>query len=323
MTRLINRLDAAISRRPRLLLVASLLAIAATLLLPLVADARAGGGNHGGGGGSTGFHSGSSFGGGSSYGGSSSFGFGGAWFLLPLLFGGGGIGLFIVIFLLMKMAGAASGGGGGYAPTAGYEDAPMQYAPSGQPLAGEGLAAIKAADPGFDETRFLDRTSAAWGLLQSAWMERNIDMGRAYMSTGLYTTWKAQVDAMTAAHKKNVLQLHIDGQHIVRATHDDNYDTISVRIDGSGIDYEVDDQTGKKVYGDDKHDTSFTEYWTFQRSAGAKTLVSGGITEQKCPNCGAPLQVNQSGECRYCNAPVTSGKFDWVLARIDQADEWR
>ena len=41
-----------------------------------------------------------------------------------------------------------------------------------------------------------------------------------------------------------------------------------------------------------------------------------------CPNCGAPLEINQVGECRYCKAAVTSGRFDWVLSRIEQEDDY-
>ena len=67
---------------------------------------------------------------------------------------------------------------------------------------------------------------------------------------------------------------------------------------------------------------AFTEFWTFTRTAGVKTLAGGGISEQKCPNCGAPLSVNEVGSCKYCDAAVTSGNFDWVLTRIDQANEF-
>ena len=38
----------------------------------------------------------------------------------------------------------------------------------------------------------------------------------------------------------------------------------------------------------------------------------------KCPNCGAPLDVDLAGMCRYCKAPVMSGEYGWVLARISQ-----
>jgi hypothetical protein len=135
-----------------------------------------------------------------------------------------------------------------------------------------------------------------------------------------------QVDQMTGQHKKNVLEnLFIQGTTVVGASHDDSFDQITVRVDASAMDYEVDDQTGKQAFavGGKKADRPFTEYWTFQRSAGAKTLVSGGVTDKKCPNCGAPSDVNETGHCKYCNAEITSGKFDWVLSKITQANDWQ
>jgi hypothetical protein len=64
----------------------------------------------------------------------------------------------------------------------------------------------------------------------------------------------------------------------------------------------------------------FVEFWTFQRSTSAKT-PEHGLLDKRCPNCGAPLDVNQIGQCHYCKAAVTSGKFDWVLSRIEQEEE--
>jgi len=208
-----------------------------------------------------------------------------------------------------------------------YEPSAPPYPPPGYGATDVevGLESIKANDPGFDRDQFLERVQAAFFQLQKAWMDRNVDEGRAYMSSGLYQSWKAQVDQMVAAHKKNILEnLYIQGLHIVKAGHNEDFDSITVRVDASAMDYEVDDQTGKEVFavGGSKADRPFTEFWTFQRSAGAKTLVSGGITEKKCPNCGAPLDVNENGRCKYCDAEVTSGQFDWVLSKIDQANEF-
>jgi hypothetical protein len=297
------------------------------LLVPEVALARGGGGGHssGGGGGGGG---GGSFGGGGSGGGG-----GGGFFFFPLFLGGGGGGLGSIICLLIIVAivyyafirpRMAGGGAIGPAYDGGYPT-PVPPAPASYSDPGAGIAEIQANDPGFNEQGFLDRAQAAFFQLQKAWQDRNVDEGRAYMSPGLYQSWKAQVDQMTAQHKKNVLEnLFIQGMHIAKATHDANFDQITVRIDASAMDYEVDDQTGKEVFavGGRKADRPFTEYWTFQRSAGAKTLVTGGVTEKKCPNCGAPLQVNETGDCKFCGAAVTSGKFDWVLSKIDQANEW-
>ena len=41
-----------------------------------------------------------------------------------------------------------------------------------------------------------------------------------------------------------------------------------------------------------------------------------------CPNCGAPLQIDQVGNCTYCRVKVTAGEFDWVLSRIEQDEAY-
>lgn len=332
----------------RALGVAAAMAVPVLLLLldPVSALARAGGasgGNTGGSGGSSVSHAGGgySYGGGSSgYYGSSSTGGGAPASPLEMVLG---IGLIVLVFggfiyfasrsvrrqlrasgtPLMAAAGATapvlepSAYPGGSAP------APTSYGAGAAAPPADGVAAIKAVDPGFDEGRFLDRCQAAFFLLQKAWMDRNLDEGRAYMSAGLYQGWSVQVQQLIEQHRRDVLDgLYVEGMQIVGAQHDANFDTVAVRISARCADYMVDDRTGKKVSGSNKPE-EWIEYWTFQRSAGTKTLVEGGITEKKCPNCGAPLSVNQNGACAYCQAPVTSGRFDWVLTRIDQPDQWQ
>jgi predicted lipid-binding transport protein (Tim44 family) len=329
------------------------IAFAVWVGIPIIAAARGGGGNHGtsggsSGGGVSGFGGTGYYGGGSggavSSGGGGGIGFGLIGFLL---FGGGFIVLIFVLWVVARMfsrrnsvtamaaSGAyaqqynpnlgLSGGGVNNTPISGGPVVPVGLGPG--PLMptmpglmqANGLDEIKAADPGFNEEQFLDRCQLAFRQVQQAWLDRNADEGRAYMSTGLYTTWSMQIQQMIAAHKHDVMEdLFVQHMSIVSSTHDANFDTITVRVDASCKDYEVDDNSGKVLFGDNKHDKPFTEMWTFQRSAGAKTLVSGGVTDKKCPNCGAPLSINQNGSCTYCNAPVTSGKFDWVLSHIDQ-----
>jgi hypothetical protein len=296
------------------------------LLIPEVALARGGGGGHSSGGGSSS--------GGSHSSGSSSSGSSGGVFFVGSGGGSGGndpigsifggicclIVAIVVIFLIIRAVRRAGNVAAAPPADAAPDAAPPQVDPT------QGLAEIQANDPGFNVEKFRERTNLAFFQLQKAWMDRNVDEGRAYMSPGLYGTWRVQVDQLVANHTINKLEnLFVQGLTIVKASHDANYDEITVRIDASAMDYEVDDQTGKEKFavGGKKADRPFTEYWTFQRSAGAKTLITGGVTDKKCPNCGAPSDVNETGHCRYCNAEITSGKFDWVLNQITQAHEWR
>jgi predicted lipid-binding transport protein (Tim44 family) len=183
-----------------------------------------------------------------------------------------------------------------------------------------GFAAIKEADPQFDAEAFVGRIQTAFLALQEAWSTRDLDVGRAFMSPGLYYGWSTQVETMAAEGRKNVMNdVRVLAIAPVSVLHGRAVDDVTVRISASAVDYEIDEKSGAMVFGSTSPE-AFTEFWTFQRSTSAKT-PEHGLLDKQCPNCGAPLDVNQIGQCHYCKAAVTSGKFDWVLSRIEQAEE--
>ena len=301
-------------RLRRRLAIAALLTVAVVLMSPLVALARAGGGESFGGGGGFGGGYGGGYGGG---------GFGGGGFLLPFfLFGGGGGGFIFFLFILFAIFQLYRRMSlGNPVPAARWGPA---YAPMGQMTStlSADLEALKTKDPNFNEQMFLDRAQAAFFALQQAWMNRNLEPARIYMSDGIYHRWKVQVDGMIAAHKRNVLEnLVIGGVRIVKVQTDPNFDALTVRIDASAADYEVDDNN--RILSGSRQNQPFTEYWTFIRSGSARTRAGEGAEITQCPNCGAPLSINESGVCSYCKAVVTSGQFGWVLDNITQASEWQ
>jgi predicted lipid-binding transport protein (Tim44 family) len=184
-----------------------------------------------------------------------------------------------------------------------------------------GLATIKAEDPTFDAEAFRGRAQQAFFALQQAWQDRDLTSSRPFMSPGLYLGWSSQVQQLIELHKKNLLDgLRVDGIDVVKVIHGQAFDNVTVRVTANCADYEVDERTGKLIFGS-RSPSEFVEYWTFQRSVGTQT-TGRSILDKVCPNCGAPLEINQVGECRYCKAAVTSGRFDWVLSRIEQEDEY-
>jgi len=183
----------------------------------------------------------------------------------------------------------------------------------------QGIANLKAADPAFSMDAFRTRVRTAFLSLQDAWSKQNLDAGRAFLSPGAYFAWSAQIEAMKSEGRRNVME-HLEIRQIepIRVIHGRVYDDLTVRITAACADYEV-DAGGKVVFGD-RSVQPFTEEWTFQRSVGTTTTGKPGTLENTCPSCGAPVSLTQIGECRYCKAAVTSGKFDWVVSRIEQED---
>jgi predicted lipid-binding transport protein (Tim44 family) len=183
-----------------------------------------------------------------------------------------------------------------------------------------GIATLGAADPNFSMETFKGRAKQAFLALQDAWCKQNLDAGRAFLSPGAYFAWSAQLEALAAEGRRNVMEhVAVQGIDIIRVVHGRVFDDLTVRVSAVAADFEV-DKDNKIVFGD-RTVQPFTEDWTFQRSIGVATTNKPGTLESTCPSCGAPVSLTQIGECRYCKAAVTSGKFDWVVSRIEQEDD--
>lgn len=307
---------------------------------------RQGNGQNGGGsgsGGGTGFRGGGG-------GGDSTF------FLVSLLLFGHGAGLGIVLLLILgyfAFSYFANGrgfawhpftGGGGFGSGFGGSSSTDSYSgpyddthPVGVPdrfrggmldgsdssaMTGDvetGIAAIQKHDPQFEEQAFVTQAQTMFFTIQQAWMECKPEMSRAVMADGLAQQTAMQLDEYRRDNRRNRLDgLTVSDARIVGAHSDNVYDTITVRFSAASADYDVDANSGRYVKGN-RDIEPWTEDWIFQRSSGATTKPEGLLTH-KCPNCGAPINVNEQGICEYCHQQVMSGKYDWVLARIDQVD---
>ena len=186
------------------------------------------------------------------------------------------------------------------------------------------MANLKEADPGFSESVFKDKAQTIFLKIQQAWTQKKWELARPYETDTIFNRHQSQMDEYITGHKRNVLEdIIIGGIDIVKVQRDQYYDNIIVRIKAQMLDYDIDETTKQVISGDNKTPRSFSEYWTFTRKAGVKSKGPEGVASDKCPNCGAPLNINQSGQCEYCGSIVTKGDFDWVLSSIVQDEEYQ
>ena len=304
--------------------------------------ARAGGGQSFGGGG--GSHGGSFGGGGGIHSGGTYYGGGGGYYGGGYYGGSGGGSIdwiFIALFLLLPIGltvfrmvsrnSRSSSFVGAANPTPmGWNDSGTVGVPAGFPSPGapppaapvntadSGIAAITAHDPAFNLPNFLSRVERAFFIIEEAWSECKPEMSRQVMADSVWQQHRVQIQQYIDKGERNMMdQLALGNTTVIAASSDQTYDTITVRMRAASADYDMVAATGKIVRGD-RQVREWMEDWTFQRSSKATTRPDGGTLAQKCPNCGAPLEVDLQGVCSYCHAPVMSGQYDWVLSRIDQ-----
>jgi hypothetical protein len=60
-------------------------------------------------------------------------------------------------------------------------------------------------------------------------------------------------------------------------------------------------------------DARWRERWLFQRPAGCHTHASGAVAV--CEVCGAPVEPEEMGKCRYCHADITTRTAGWLVTR--------
>ncbi|MBI4858843.1 MAG: TIM44-like domain-containing protein [Candidatus Riflebacteria bacterium] len=174
-----------------------------------------------------------------------------------------------------------------------------------------GLAAARRSlsgrHPDFDLGEFLCRVRETFVSIQQAWTAADLDRARAFETDSLYSTHRYWIEMYRASGLRNVLdEIRIEKVDLVKIELDAFYESITVRIFASMIDYTV-DAGGSVRSGSKSEPRRFSEYWTFIAAIGS---------------CGAPIKLSQTGVCGHCNALVTSGQFGWVLSRIEQDESY-
>lgn len=180
-----------------------------------------------------------------------------------------------------------------------------------------GMATIRAHDPAIDENVFLGEVQRLFFAVLEAWTALKPALSQGVMASLIWEQQKAQINDYRQKGWRNVLdKLTFTSAVVAGASSDDGFDTLTVRINASSADYDVD--AGGTVIRGDTHPWEWTEDWIFQRPSSAVTGQPGTITSQACPNCGASVNVDITSICPYCDAAVISGKFGWLLTRIDR-----
>ena len=266
-------------------------------------------------------------GGGGSYGGSGGGGGGGGggsgyifYLLIRLAIDKPVIGiplLIVVIVLLVKFGRKAKGG---------YETHTISKAgklrkQQEQKDMQDALEVIRNRDPGFATGKFVQKVNKAFIAVQEAWSNQDLSTVRQFISDGIDERFSLQIEMQkTEGYRNRMENITVRSTRIVGVYTDRHFDTIHVEITAQADDSDVDLETGRRI----RKNTSspFTEYWSFLRKPGAQTLEGKSLIEGFCPNCGAPIEITDTGRCESCDSVLTSGEYDWVLAEITQSIEW-
>lgn len=174
---------------------------------------------------------------------------------------------------------------------------------------------IQEQDPNFSETSFLSWAGDIFITLNTAWTKQDWKLIRPFESDALFLEHSQQLDEYIRNGTVNYIErAAVKESFIDRFYTDVQYEYIVVKLHTCMVDYVKETATGKIIAGDITTLWDMVHTMTFMRTIGTKTQAhSESLAASNCPNCGAPIELNLTGECSYCKSIITSGKFNWVL----------
>jgi predicted lipid-binding transport protein (Tim44 family) len=202
-------------------------------------------------------------------------GFGGIGLIEILLIGGG---LFL-LYRFMKSrresqepayAGAgARYGGGDEGPGTGIGGTATMEMPAAVTDLERGIAHIRQMDPAFDPAVAAQLGREAFTSVQSAVMAHNMAPVAGRLTSRMYTELQNQCDRVRAARQTNRIEaIDVRRADLTEAWQEGGQDYVTVYLEGTLLDYTVDDGNGRLVEGSNTEPEPFHEFWTFVRPVG-------------------------------------------------------
>ena len=186
-----------------------------------------------------------------------------------------------------------------------------------------------ALDPSFDEEKFKTLLSNVYVQMQQQWTKKDFESLRPYFTDSLYAQFDRQLDAYRKGNRTNyidriaVLSVNLAGFYQTgsgKSTADGRAaageDVIIAQIRSRIVDYTLDDATGELLSGSKTAEKFMTYEWTLTRTSGLTSRKEGEFTTVNCPNCGAPVNINESAKCPYCGSVLHLREHDFVISGI-------
>jgi predicted lipid-binding transport protein (Tim44 family) len=210
------------------------------------------------------------------FGGMGGGGFGGGIGMLEILLIGGGL---FLLYRFMKSrreaqqpayaAGGSAYGAGAPASGTGIGGTATMEMPAGISDLDRGIAHIRQMDPAFDVAAVAQLGRDTFTSVQTAVMANNMAPVAGRLTSRMYTELQNQCDRLRATRQTNRLErIDVQRADVTEAWQESGQDYVTVYLEGTLLDYTVDDGSGRVVAGSNTATESFREFWTLVRPVG-------------------------------------------------------
>lgn len=178
----------------------------------------------------------------------------------------------------------------------------------------EVLERLIAVDSDFSESKFKSKVENIFVQIKLSIVTGKIEKIDHFVSDETYEKIKQKVDIDKQNNRIQLYdELNVADIQIINIEELQDRFNIRVKVHSKALEYYIDRDSKKFISGnkDDRIDR-FTEI-TFTKMKDAHNYKIA----RKCPSCGAIIDVNANGQCRYCHTIFNLEKYDWVITEME------
>jgi len=224
--------------------------------------------------------------------------------------GGGGAVVVVVVLIVIVVVFVSKRGGSGGTQPAGATAINASKLRS--------IAEYRERDPKFSEPAMQERISNLYVQMQNCWTAKNMESLRPYFTDAAYAQFDRQLESYRANRRTNYVErITVLGVELRGWYEQEGNDCMVASVRTRIVDYTKDDSSGRIISGSNTAEKFMTYEYVLLRSSGFVTDSQDRNAETvNCPNCAAPLNINQSAKCPYCGSVITTKDYDWVISSI-------
>ena len=218
------------------------------------------------------------------------------------------IAIFVVLVAAIIMKARQKSASGAQRPAGAERTASSELQP---------MSSYTAEDKNFSEQRLREKLSNLYVQMQNCCTDRDIEPLRPYFTDALYQQYNRQIQGLKQRGETNYVErISVLGVQLRGWCRKGDTDHIIAELRTRITDYTLKDADGSLVSGSRTAEKFMTYEYDLSRPAGTETMAEGAAINRHCPNCGAPLSINESAKCPYCDSVITLKAQDWVIAAI-------
>ena len=171
------------------------------------------------------------------------------------------------------------------------------------------IAKLKELIPGFDDKKFLEDGYKMFLDVEDAWMNFELDKVHNIITDEMFNMYESQLSSMEVKGEQNIMSgFNLKDCVITNYINQNDNLEVETKYIIEFYDYIIDKESGKVLRGSKTNKLRMYYDFTFIMKNTEQKI-------DKCPNCGAPVEVNASGVCPYCNSKIVGENTSWVMSK--------